>query len=144
SFSLPAGESCDLLVTAGDLFAYRMNFQPGPDARQQVDWTLTETRHVANVSGQVVDRVLTDDQGKFNFANLPPGYYRVRAQIPGGRVWLSGGRILHVDESPPEAGRVGPAALELTLAPFKKGRFQKFTAHADDLASDYVEQIFED
>src|SRR6185503_9951507 len=118
AFTLPPWEQCNLLVTAGEFFAYRMNFQPAsasgaasPSAvpgaspsnglaapkrseggRQQLDWTLTEKRRTSSVAGEVVGRVITDDQGKFSFGYPRRGDYQVRAQVPGGRVWLHGGR----------------------------------------------------
>src|SRR5262249_1949028 len=59
-----------------------------------------------------------------------------------------GGLVYHqtkttVPESATAEARPAPT-VQFRLAPFRKGRWQTFTANTDDLASDYVEQVFED
>ena len=72
----------------------------------------------------VVATVLTDEQGNFEFPNLKPGAYQVRAQIPGGRAWYEAGRILYADPDATEAERARLAKLDFQLAPFNKGRWR--------------------
>ena len=77
--------------------------------------------------GTVVATVLTDEQGNFEFTNVIPGVYQVRAQIPGGRAYYEAGRILFADPDASEAERARLAKLDFQLAPFNKGRWTKFS-----------------
>jgi PAS domain S-box-containing protein len=77
-------------------------------------------------AGAVVASVLTDEQGNFNFPNVKPGRYQVRAQFPGGRAWLDGGRLLYANPEASDAERERVARLDLHLAPLTKGRWKKF------------------
>jgi signal transduction histidine kinase/ligand-binding sensor domain-containing protein len=90
---------------------------------------------------EVVATTLSDAKGEFSFANLPPGTYDVRCHVAGGLVYHEARTT--VPEIVAGEGRT-PVSVQFRLAPFRKGRWQTFTAQADDLASDYVEQIFED
>jgi hypothetical protein len=72
-------------------------------------------------AGTVVATMLTDDQGNFRFANVKPALYQLRAQVPGGRAWLNGGRILYANPEAPDADRARLANLDFRLAPFTKG-----------------------
>ena len=171
AFTAYPGEPCDLFVTSGELSAYRLDFHPGTEPSQRLDWTLGDpgkapvelggmgtpavpARSGSESSGNSVDfnppsasgaaangdrsqstpfppgtvvaTVLTDEQGDFEFPNVPPGAYQVRAQIPGGRAWYDAGRILFADPDATEAERARLAKLDFQLAPFNKGRWKKF------------------
>jgi hypothetical protein len=76
--------------------------------------------------GQVVTRVLTDDQGKFRFPNVRPGRYQVRAQMLGGKQWFDGGRIMYASADVPDAERASMQSLEFRIAPFKKGHWTPY------------------
>ncbi len=150
AFLMAPGARCDLFVTTGELSAYRLDFQLSGERLQRLDWVLTDAgsgrtddpsassplpgqraasppgvSHV--LAGTVVATVLTDEQGVFKFANLKPGAYQVRAQIPGGRAWYETGRILFADPDATEAERARLAKLDFQLAPFIKGRWKKFS-----------------
>jgi hypothetical protein len=77
-------------------------------------------------AGSVVATVLTDEQGNFKFGNVKPGRYQLRAQIPGGRAWLEGGRLLYVDPDPMDAEHARLTRLDLRVAPFSKGRWKNY------------------
>jgi len=77
--------------------------------------------------GTVIAVVLTDEQGNFEFSNVRPGAYQVRAQIPGGRAWYDAGRILFADSDATEAARARLAKLDFQLAPFNKGRWKSYS-----------------
>ncbi len=79
-------------------------------------------------AGIVVETVVTDDQGNFKFSSVRPGRYQVRAQIPGGRAWLDAGRILYIQSDLPETERARLANLDFRVAPFRKGRWTRFTS----------------
>ncbi len=144
SFTLPRGEACGLYVSAGDLFAQRLDFQPGPEARQQLDWTLEDIRSVPNATDEVAGRALTDNTGKITPVKVLPGYYQVRAQVPGGRVLLNGGRIINASASLSEAEKTLLGKQEFTMAGFKQGQWQTFTSYTNNLAGDDIEEMFED
>ncbi|MSU62494.1 MAG: response regulator [Pedosphaera sp.] len=91
-------------------------------------------------SGTIVASMLTDEQGNFRFPNVKPGVYQVRAQIPGGRSWLDAGRILYAQPDLADTERRRLASLEFQIAPFKKGRWTKFSA-LDGLPIDRTGQI---
>jgi signal transduction histidine kinase/CheY-like chemotaxis protein len=77
--------------------------------------------------GTVVATMLTDAQGQFEFPNVKPGAYQLRAQIPGGRAWYEAGRILHANPEATETARARLATLNFQLAPFNKGRWKSFS-----------------
>src|SRR5262245_24053207 len=89
-------EHCDLFVTTGKLSAYRLGFHPSGDAMQKLDWTLAPVTAAATQypAGTVVTRVLTDEFGNFDFANVQPGRYQLRAQVLHEQAWYQAGGIL--------------------------------------------------
>ncbi len=156
AFTISSTAPCDLFVTTGELSAYRLGFQPTPEAQQRLDWVLADpektpvtlgggrrgeedTLSSANgpdrflgsaatnfPAGRVIETVLTDEQGNFKFPNVKPGAYQVRAQIPGGRAWLDAGRILYANPEATDAGRARLATLDFRLAPFIRGHWKRF------------------
>jgi ligand-binding sensor domain-containing protein/signal transduction histidine kinase len=72
-------------------------------------------------AGVVVARVLTDPNGNFDFPNLKPGAYQLRAQVLGGTTWCDGGKIFFTRSDMPEAEFGKLKGLDFRLAPFKKG-----------------------
>ena len=139
---LASSEPCDFFVTTGELSAYSLGFQPTAEPHQRLDWTLLDPEKTPVVlgsavesgsarapqfpAGTVVATMLTDDQGNFKFPNVKPGAYQVRAQIPGGRAWLDGGRILYANSEAPDAERARLANLDFRLAPLTKGHWKRF------------------
>ncbi|MBF8285967.1 MAG: hypothetical protein HW378_4882, partial [Anaerolineales bacterium] len=79
-------------------------------------------------AGTVVATVLSDEQGNFKFPNLKPGLYQLRVQVPGGRAWLNGGRMIYAQPDLSDTERAKLASIVFRLAPFKKGRWKKFSA----------------
>ena len=77
---------------------------------------------------------LTDREGRFQFVNLKPGTYRLRAQVPGGAVEFAGGRTLR--SGPGQA----PESAVFHLPCFRKGTWQNYT-YLDGLASDKIMDI---
>jgi signal transduction histidine kinase/ligand-binding sensor domain-containing protein/CheY-like chemotaxis protein len=150
--TLDSPEHCDLFVTTGTLSAYHLGFQPSGEGPQKLDWTLTETQGSQSAirnpqsalgqlpAGTVVARTLTDESGNFDFANVQPGRYQLRAQTLNGKAWLNGGRILYANYDRPEADRTKLAAIDFRLAPFKKGIWKTYTS-ADGLPGNQVRKI---
>ena len=84
--------------------------------------------------GEVVDTTLSDAAGRFSFANLKPGQYRVRCQTPVGYVY-------------PVEGEMHPVGVGETLqvhfhiSPFKKGMWKHYDT-LDGLADNDVTAIY--
>ena len=169
SFTLGSTQHCDLFVSDGELSAHKLNFHPGLQPQQRLDWTLADLgkadvvlgsssgRESAQYSSQadqslltsaatnfpagtVVATVVTDDQGNFKFPNVKPGAYQVRCQIPGGRAWLEAGRILYVHPEASDDERTRLANLDFRLAPFTQGHWRRFGV-ADGLPSATVVRV---
>ncbi|HVV71139.1 MAG TPA: LamG-like jellyroll fold domain-containing protein, partial [Verrucomicrobiae bacterium] len=154
AFTMAAAAQCDLFVTTGELSAYRLGFRPASESQRRLDWVLTDrpsevgagklqsgdtnlasavggarTADLSRsgaLSGRVVASVLTDDQGHFEFANVRPGPYQVRAQVPGGRARYQAGRILYAYPDASDAERSRLTRLEFPVSPFNKGRWKSF------------------
>ena len=97
------------------------------------------TPHVAVLvqavrDGEVVNTTLSDEAGRFMFANLKPGQYQVRCQTPAGYVY-------------PVEGETHPVAVGDTLqvhfhlSPFKKGTWKHYDT-LDGLADNDVTAIY--
>jgi len=82
---------------------------------------------------------LSDDRGRYSFANLAPGAYRLRCHVPGGFVEATN-RVLLADA---EAGSVKPPEIDFRIAPLKKGTFRTF-GFQDGLTSRQVRKLFVD
>ena len=101
--------------------------------------------------GKVVDTVLSDESGRYRFANLKPGTYQVRCQVLGGYIYYveekSGGRgneeagergdgeILTVESGKTVRG------IDFRFAPFKKGAWRTYDT-LDGLAYNAVLDIY--
>jgi signal transduction histidine kinase/ligand-binding sensor domain-containing protein/DNA-binding NarL/FixJ family response regulator len=133
---------CDLFVTTGKLSAYRFGFEPSREAWQQLVWTLQEARTSKSEtqnpeskmeqfpSGTVAAKVLTDDNGNFDFPDVQPGAYQLRAQVLEGKAWFKAGEILYVRDDLSDADRALLRSLAWQLAPFKKGYWTTYnTSH---------------
>ena len=97
------------------------------------------TPHVAVLvqavrDGEVIDTTLSDEAGRFTFANLKPGQYQVRCQTPAGYVY-------------PVEGETHPVTVGETLqvhfhlSPFKKGTWKHYDT-LDGLADNDVTAIY--
>ena len=75
-------------------------------------------------AGTVITNMLTDETGAFDFPNLKPGAYQLRAHVLGGKTWFDAGRIFHVRAEMPEAEITRLKTIPFRLAPFKKWRLQ--------------------
>jgi signal transduction histidine kinase/ligand-binding sensor domain-containing protein/DNA-binding response OmpR family regulator len=153
AFTMFPSERCDLFVTTGKLSAYRLGFQPTGESQQRLDWTLSETQaaksEILNLksemtqfpSGTAVERVLTDENGNFDFKNLKPGTYQLRAQVIGGSVWFDSGRILFTrsDMPGPELARL--KSLNFQIAPFKKGLWTTYDS-SHGLPSNHIRKFW--
>ena len=97
------------------------------------------TPHVAVLAqavrdGEVVDTTLSDEAGRFSFANLKPGQYQVRCQTPAGYVYPVEGETHQVITG--ETLRV-----HFHLSPFKKGTWKHYDT-LDGLADNDVTAIY--
>ncbi len=99
---------------------------PIPNPKSQFDQSLLTSAATNFPAGTVVGTVVTDEQGNFKFPNVKPGAYQVRAQIPGGRAWLDGGRVLYAAPEASDAERTRLANLDFRLAPFIQGHWKRF------------------
>ena len=166
----PAGGSCALSATSGELGDWQLGIQLNEGERRELNLTLKDaisiegtllmlddtTPHVAvpvqALSGEeVIATKLSDERGKYRFTNLKPGSYQVRCQILGGYVYYgeqkAGMPQSQTLSSKPlsldvETGK----ALENTdfrFPPFKKGTWRHYTV-IDGLASMFVHDIHED
>jgi len=83
---------------------------------------------------QMVDSTLSNSRGEYQFANLKPGQYQVRCQIPGEYVYYQDGKTLSV-------GRGQTLSeIDFRFPPFKKGAWKTYT-HLDGLADNTVWDI---
>jgi hypothetical protein len=150
AFTISPGERCDLFVTTGKLSGYRLGFTPSGEALQKLDWTLAESSAgtrapvaAAFPNGTVMARTITDDQGNFDFPNVPPGAYQLRAHVLGGKTWFDAGRILWVEADMLDAERAHLRSLEFRLAPFKKGHWTTYNT-ANGLAANEIRKFWVD
>ena len=153
AFTIQPSERADLFATDGERSAYRFAFQPNGERKQRLDWTLTETGADASRSHQkeapstssppnqgllaaaspsssaslIVASVLTADDGSFDFSSVRPGAYQLRCQTPGGRNWFEAGQPFRVERDMVEADAHKLKSLEWAIAPFKKGRWTKYS-----------------
>jgi PAS domain S-box-containing protein len=152
-----ASEVCDILVTGGYRSAWQLGVRLPSEPQQHLDWTLSDPGKVPvrlpgfgrtgsgaadseNRAAAPIATTITDDQGNFKFANVKPGTYQVRAQVPGGRAWLDTGRLLYADSDLADADRGLLANLDFRLAPFKKGRWKQFSV-LDGLPANLIGRI---
>ena len=82
------------------------------------------TPHVAVLvqavrGGEVVDTTLSDEAGRFAFANLKPGEYQVRCQTPAGYVYP-------VEDETHQVAAGEIRQVHFHIAPFKKGTWKYY------------------
>jgi len=94
-------------------------------------------------AGTVVARVLTDENGAFDFPNLKPGAYQLRAHVLGGKTWCDGGKIFRLRSEMPEAEITQLKTIPFQLAPFKKGYWTKYDAQSG-LPSNHIRKFWVD
>ena len=97
------------------------------------------TPHVAVLvqvvrDGKVIDTMLSDEMGRFSFANLKPGQYQVRCQTPMGYVYPTEGETHQV-----AAGETYPVHFHIT--PFKKGTWKHYDT-LNGLANNDITAIY--
>jgi signal transduction histidine kinase/CheY-like chemotaxis protein/ligand-binding sensor domain-containing protein/protocatechuate 3,4-dioxygenase beta subunit len=155
AFAISAAERCDLFVTTGKLSAYRLGFRPGGEGAQKLDWTLAETQGAKSEfqnpksetaqfpSGTIVARALTDEAGRFDFPNLKPGAYQLRAQVLGGSAWCESGRIYFTRSDMSAADFAKLKSIDFQLAPFKKGQWTTYDSR-DGLPSNEIRKFWSD
>jgi signal transduction histidine kinase/ligand-binding sensor domain-containing protein/CheY-like chemotaxis protein len=157
AFMLDPAEKCDLFATDGQRSNYLVGFQANGAQEQQLNWILAnpeltpvgwvsrantnDTPQTANdqafPAGRTVATVMSSEDGTFDFSNVKPGVYQVRAQIPGGRAWFNGGRMLYVAADSAWAEHADLATIQFPLVPFRKGRWTSYTS-LDGLPINYV------
>lgn len=86
------------------------------------------TPNIPPFPATVVATILTETDGSFRFANVKPGDYQLRCQTPGGRTWFEVGRPLIVEQEMSAAEARKLESLEWQIAPFRKGRWRKYTS----------------
>ncbi len=103
---------------------------------------VTNTSGVGGAPDSPTDRpvgaVLSDDKGKYSFANLSPGTYRLRCHVAGGFVDQTNRVVLAADAAPAQR-----APIDFQTAPFKKGTVRGF-AFQDGLSSLQVQKLYVD
>ena len=147
SLTMQPGEPMSLFVTTGKLFAYRMGFRPSAEKVQKLDWTVVETGSAGVASqfpsGTFAERTVTDDNGEFDFKNLKPGDYQLRAQVIGGQVWYDLGHILFPRADMPDSEFARLKSLSFQIAPFKKGVWTSFDS-SQGLPSNEIRKFWYD
>jgi signal transduction histidine kinase/ligand-binding sensor domain-containing protein len=161
----------DVFVWKDKLSAHRLDLLPESEAPEALDWVLstptdanqpyganvapgqTPTRASARPAGnqpptspvfptgRVVAKTLTDATGAFEFHDLAPGRYQLRAHVLGGREWHDAGRILYVQPDLPERDKARLESITFSLAPFKKGHWRTYTTR-DGLPSNHVRKLW--
>jgi signal transduction histidine kinase/ligand-binding sensor domain-containing protein/CheY-like chemotaxis protein/protocatechuate 3,4-dioxygenase beta subunit len=163
AFTIRPSERYNLFAAASQLSAYRLGFQPSGEQEQRLDWVLADPEDSPVVlgrvkgkagrdaltapqrraeenppyqfpSGAVVALTNTDSIGAFDFANVKPGVYQLRCQVPGGRAWWDAGRMIYVQTN---ANDSKLTVSDFRIAPFRKGTWKNYTS-LDGLASDYT------
>lgn len=156
----------------GDLGAWRLGIKLNEGTRQRIDLTL---RWAVNVEGTVLmlDGVkphvaipvqavmmragnpedwpaamtLTDERGRYRFANLRPGRYYIRCSVTGKSVYYSfrGNGALIVSRATPLLVQPGKTIRDVNfwIAPFKKGNWRSYN-YLNGLTSDAVSVIHRD
>jgi hypothetical protein len=149
----------DLFLTTGKLSSYRLGFQPR-DHSQKLDWTLSELGSTAGLRpenrgkpskgsqdsfpvGTVVARTLTDEVGQFDFTQVQPGVYQLRAQVEGGTEWYEAGQLLHARRDLPVAEDRLLRSIEFRLAPPKKGHWTTWNS-VNGLPSNEIRKFWVD
>ncbi|MEY2409881.1 MAG: hypothetical protein QOF48_2551, partial [Verrucomicrobiota bacterium] len=79
-----------------------------------------------------VESTMSNEKGEFHVGQIAPGFYRLRAQIPGGFIELGNGREVEVKRD------ASTRDLDFHFAPFKKGQWKHYT-HVNGLADDRVQ-----
>ncbi len=92
------------------------------------------TTGVPSQEPRVVAMTMTDLAGEFQFANLKPGSYRIRVQVPRAYRYFANGSSFEFKAGQPLTG------LELLIEPFKEGRWKTFTS-AVGLAANRISRI---
>jgi len=97
------------------------------------------TPHVAVLvqvvrDSQMVGSTLSNSRGEYQFANLKPGQYQMRCQIPGEEIYYQNGKTLSVGR-----GKT-LSEIDFRFPPFKKGAWKTYT-HLDGLADNMVLDI---
>ena len=100
---------------------------------------------------RVVDATFTDEKGRFRFANVKPGPFQIRCQVPGKLIYhkdpvtiepgspsLPGGQA-DATQAGRADGRQRPS-IDFRLAPFRKGTWKSF-GFLDRLAHEEVRDI---
>jgi PAS domain S-box-containing protein len=155
AFMLDPGEKYDLFATDGQGSKYKLGFQANGSQEQRLDWKLADPKQTPVTSsprnsgaegqsqteprpptsnptnfpaGNVVAVTRTDTDGSFDFSNVKPGVYQVRAQIPGGRAWFNGGRMLYVSTEAPGGQLDNSGDIHFPVAPFRKGHWISYTS----------------
>jgi len=145
SLMVPPGErECDLGAVHQALGTWKLGLRLTPGESRRLDLRLREAvsitgrlltldRKVAHVkvlveavpvgSGEVA-RELTDAGGSYRFVNLKPGTYRVRCQVPEGKVYFGSSRGGTELQVAPGKRR---DRVDFFLAPFKKGTWKSYT-----------------
>jgi signal transduction histidine kinase/DNA-binding response OmpR family regulator/ligand-binding sensor domain-containing protein len=164
AFMLDPTEKCDLFATDGERSNYRLGFQADGQQQHRLDWTLADPKEtpivwstgesgfqtrksqIGNRSslppGNVIATIVTGPDGSFDFPNLKAGVYQLRCQVPGGRAWYSGGRMLYALPDLPQAERDKLANIQFTFPPFRKGRWTKYTTLSGLPTEDVGRMIF--
>jgi len=161
----------DLSAKHDELGAWHLGFRMRAGEERHLDLVLEEaisiegillmldnaTPHVsvpvqAIRDGEVIDGMLSDENGEYRFINLKPGKYRVRCQVLGGYAHYTNANYVSpftVYDSPDrkDAGEVLSVKQDRTLRnidfrflPFKKGAWKAHT-FLDGLAGNGVKAI---
>ena len=89
-----------------------------------------------NGAARLTLTTMTDAKGRYQFSEVPPGSYTLRAHVSGGFVEFDNGRAVTFDRDNTVA------QCDFRLRPFKKGRWKNYS-HLDGLVDDSVTCVFE-
>ncbi|HAV64783.1 MAG TPA: hypothetical protein DCY13_20745, partial [Verrucomicrobiales bacterium] len=157
--TVPSIGTCEVFVTDGRYSAYVPDFPAAEAVGHRVDWTLADTLSVDPLlkpvdksgkepgrtfpTGQVVARVVTDENGAFHLPNLKPGRYQVRCPTMEGYEWYDGGRIFYLGNKEGRTASNPLGDLVFKVAPFKKGSWTTYN-YLNGLPSNHVRKFWID
>ncbi len=146
----------DLIATSGTQGAWQMQLELAQGGHRRQDLVMTPAIRIAGAvralddtplmgvlvqaltqDGKVAASVLSSEQGKYYFANLRPGPYRVRVQTPDRDFYRGAGEDGVGTLYRVETGKT-LASVDFRLAPFKKGQWKSYTP-VDGLIAESIE-----
>ncbi len=148
----------DLTATSGTQGVWKMDVQLAEGERHRQDLVMKQAIRISGavralddtplmgvvvqalvLEGKVVASVLSGEQGRYYFANLRPGQYRVRVQTPDRDLYCGAGADGQGARYRVETGKT-LEHVDFRLAPFKKGQWKSYTP-VDGLIAESIEAM---